>query len=104
VVPGQSAIASIAAVTPNLARMLHLSLEKGVVISHRMWQTEFGGDAGVGGKQLRINGSDTRVSGVAPTSLEGLYRDHAIDVWVPLQPKRCALLIAILETFGSSGA
>jgi len=86
-VPGQSAIASVAAVTPNLAGMLHLSIEKGVVISHRMWQSEFGGDADVGGEGIRINGIDTHVSGVAPKWLEGLYRDHAIDVWVRLQPE-----------------
>jgi ABC-type antimicrobial peptide transport system permease subunit len=87
VVPGQSAIASVAALTPNLAGMLHLSLEKGVIISHRMWQTEFGGEADVGGKEIRMDGVDTPVSGVAPTWLEGLYRDHAIDVWARLQPK-----------------
>jgi ABC-type antimicrobial peptide transport system permease subunit len=81
---GQSAIGSVAAVTSNLAGVLSLSLENGVVISHRMWQSEFGAKANVRGEQIRINGVNARVSGVAPDWLEGLYRDRAVDLWMPL--------------------
>jgi hypothetical protein len=42
---GQSAIVSIAAVTPDLTGLLKLPLDKGVVISRRMWQSEFGANA-----------------------------------------------------------
>jgi hypothetical protein len=63
---GQSAIGSVAAVTSNLAGVLNLSLENGVVISHRMWQSEFGAKTEVRGEQIRINGVKARVSGVAP--------------------------------------
>ena len=37
VVDGQSEIATVAAVTPNLARALAIPVDKGVVISHRIW-------------------------------------------------------------------
>jgi MacB-like periplasmic core domain len=81
----QAAIVSVAAVTSNLTRVLNLSLEKGVVISHRMWQSEFGGKADVRGERIHMNGVNVRVSGVAPDWLEGLYRDRAVDLWMPLQ-------------------
>jgi ABC-type antimicrobial peptide transport system permease subunit len=81
---GQSAIGSVAAVTSHLAGVLNLSLENGVVISHRMWQSEFGAKTDVRGEQIRFNGVKARVSGVAPDWLEGLYRDRAVDLWMPL--------------------
>ena len=85
--PGQSAIVSVAAVTSNLAGVLNLSLGKGVVISHRMWQNEFGAKANVRGDQIRIDGVNARVSGIAPEWLEGLYRDRPVDLWMPLPEK-----------------
>ncbi len=82
---GQSSIASVAALTSNLANSLHLPLEKGVVISHRLWQNEFGSQANVRGEQIRVNGVNLRVTGVAPDWLEGLYGDRAIDLWMRWQ-------------------
>ncbi len=84
-VAGQSAIMPIAAVTSNLSGLLGLSLDEGVIVSHRMWQAEFGAKADVRGDNIRIDGVDARVSGVAPDWLEGVYRDRAVDVWMPLQ-------------------
>ena len=81
----QSAVVSVAAVTSDLAGLLKLSLDKGVVISYRMWQSEFGAKADLSGEQIRIDGVKNRVSGVAPKWLEGLYRDGAVDVWMPFQ-------------------
>ncbi len=82
---GQSSIASVVALTSNLANALHLPLEKGVVMSHRLWQNEFSSQANVRGEQIRVNGVNLRVTGVAPNWLEGLYRDRAIDLWMPWQ-------------------
>lgn len=82
---GQSGIVSVAALTSNLAGLLNLSLDGGVVISHRMWQSEFGAKADVRGDQIRIDGINTRVRGVAPNWLEGVYRDRAVDLWMPLR-------------------
>ncbi len=85
VLDGHSSIMLVAAVTPDLADLLDLSLEKGVVISYRVWQTEFGATADVRGKPIRIDGLETRVAGIAPQWLEGLYFGRAADVWTPLR-------------------
>jgi hypothetical protein len=82
---GQSAILSVAAVTSNLAGQLNLSLDGGVIISHRVWKSEFGAKANVRGDQILIDGVNARVSSVAPNWLEGIYRDRAVDLWMPLQ-------------------
>jgi ABC-type antimicrobial peptide transport system permease subunit len=53
-----------------------------------MWQDEFGAKANVRGEHMRIDGVEARVSGVAPAWLEGLYRDRAVDLWMPLREKK----------------
>ena len=83
----QSAIVSVAAVTPALADALNIHPEEGAVISHRLWQEDFGGKSDIRGNQIRINGTNTHIGGVAPDKLEGLYRDRAIDLWVPFNEK-----------------
>lgn len=83
-IDGQTEFASVAAVTADLAGVFGLPLNKGVVISHRLWQSELGGPADVIGAEIRINGSTTRISGVAPDWLEGIYRDRSVDVWTLL--------------------
>jgi ABC-type lipoprotein release transport system permease subunit len=82
---GRSEIMSVAAVTPSLARYLNLSLNGGLVISHRIWENDFRGKADVRGEPVRVGGVDLRVSGVAPAWLEGVYRDRAVDIWVPFK-------------------
>ncbi len=54
------------------------------VISYRLWQTRFGGDASVVGKRLRILTSYFRVAGVAPREFTGTFSPLRMDVWVPL--------------------
>jgi putative ABC transport system permease protein len=82
---GQTAFVPIAAVTSDLAGIFGLSLDEGVVISHRMWEGQFGATAKVRGEEIRINGVTARISGIAPDWLEGIYRDRPVDVWIPLQ-------------------
>jgi predicted permease len=84
VLSDRSAIMSVAAVTPELADLFNLSLDEGVVISHRAWQLEFGSKAQVSGEPIRIDAVATHVSGVAPEWLEGVYRDRPVDIWMPL--------------------
>jgi len=84
---GQTAVVPVAAVTSNLAGLLGLPLDKGVVISHRIWQVELGARATIRGEEIRIDGVSARVSGVAPDWLEGIYRDRPVEVWIPLQEK-----------------
>jgi len=81
---GQAAILSVAAVTPRLARELNLPLKQGIIISQRMRENELRAKADVRGEQLRSDGIEVQVAGVAPDSLEGLYRDRPVDLWMPL--------------------
>jgi putative ABC transport system permease protein len=81
----RSSVMSVAAVTPELADLLRLSLDEGVVISHHVWQIEFGAEAEVRGEPIRIDGVDTHVADVAPAWLEGLYFGRAVDIWTPLR-------------------
>lgn len=81
----RSAVMTVAAVTPDLAHLLDLSLDTGAVISHRVWQLEFGARADLSDDRIRIEGVDTGIAGVAPEWLEGLYVGRPIDIWIPLQ-------------------
>lgn len=80
-----SAILSVAAITPRLAGILDLSLNEGIFISQRIWESEYHTDADVRGQPIRIDGVDLRIRGVAPDWLEGVYRDRPVDVWMPFQ-------------------
>jgi len=54
-----------------------------VVISHRLWQRSFGGDAGVLGRSVRLFGRHVSIVGVMPKGFD--YPRNA-EVWVPLLP------------------
>jgi putative ABC transport system permease protein len=81
---GRSSVMSVAAVTPDLAELLQLSLDDGIVVSHRVWQSEFAATSDVGAEPIRVDGVDTRVAGVAPDWLEGLYFGRTVDIWLPV--------------------
>jgi len=85
---GQTAFVSVAAVSPNLARVFGLPLDEGVVISHRMWQRELGASVDVLGEEIRVNSITAHISGIAPDWLEGIYRDRPVDVWMPLPEEK----------------
>ena len=79
-----TAVMSVAAVTSDLADLLDLLQDEGVVISHRVWLSEFGAKADVRGEAIRIDGVATRVASVAPEWLDGLYLGRLVDIWMPL--------------------
>jgi predicted permease len=54
------------------------------VISHRLWQREFGGDRGVLGTTVRVNSQPVTVVGVAPAGFHGTERGLAPDLWLPI--------------------
>jgi putative ABC transport system permease protein len=81
---GRSAVMAVAEVTPEVAELFDLPPGEGIVLSHRVWQTEFGARAGVRGERIGVNGVETPVAGIAPDWLEGLYLGRAVDIWVPL--------------------
>ena len=64
-----------------------------VIISHRLWQKEFGSDRGVVGKTLTLNGRTMTIVGVMPRDVEfpgganmipGLQFATKNDIWMPL--------------------
>ncbi len=51
------------------------------VISYRLWQSHFGGDAGVIGKTVLIDRKPWRICAVMPSSF--LFPDSGVDIWLP---------------------
>ena len=57
---------------------------RGVVLSHRLWQTRLGGDVSIVGQSLQINAQTVTVLGVAaPGFLGASPTTAAADVWIP---------------------
>ncbi len=66
-----------------------------VVLSYAYWQRQFGGDRGVIGASLNINGNPFTVIGVAPADFHYLGEPVAgtpgkIDIWLPLATNQIA--------------
>jgi putative ABC transport system permease protein len=58
------------------------------VLSHRLWQTRFGGDRRIVGRSIQLNDTPTQVVGVMPPGFRFVYYD--IDIWAPLRLDRNA--------------
>ena len=56
-----------------------------VVISHRMWQREFGSDPSIVGKDLTLRGLPYAIAGVAPASFTGVVPLLTPELWLPIQ-------------------
>src|SRR5262245_15664426 len=65
-VDGRSSVMSVAAITPELASLLQLSPGGGIVVSHRIWQSEFGGKASLRDQSIAVDDVKVHVAGVAP--------------------------------------
>ena len=52
---------------------------RAAVLSHRLWQSRFGGDTAIVGRAIRVNGVPTTVVGVMPATLLVL----GADLWIP---------------------
>ena len=60
------------------------SAERLFVLSHRAWQERFGGDRGVLGTTLQLDGRPFTIIGVAPEGLMGRFIQMDVDGWLPL--------------------
>jgi predicted permease len=54
------------------------------VISFGCWQRRFGGDAGIVGRSVRINGHTFTVVGITPPGFVGTEVFFASEIWVPM--------------------
>ncbi len=54
-----------------------------VVISYDYWQTRFGGASSVVGQNVRVNGRDLIVIGVAPRQFQGTNVPLKFELWAP---------------------
>jgi predicted permease len=59
--------------------------EPGVVISHALWEREFGRDPDVVGEPIHLTGRSYTILGVAPVGYSGLRRMAQADVWFPVE-------------------
>src|SRR5260370_24590594 len=77
-------------VRPVLGRVFDQEEEKPgqqltVLISYRFWQSVLGGDPGIVGQTLRINGQPTTIIGVGPKDFLGASPALFVaDLWMPL--------------------
>jgi predicted permease len=57
-----------------------------IVLSHRVWQTTYGGDTSIVGSTLIVEGHPFTVIGIAPPGFFGeTLESDPPDIWVPLQ-------------------
>lgn len=57
-----------------------------VVVSERYWRSRFGGDPGMVGRELRLNGRPYTVVGVAPAAFKGRVAPGVgTDLWAPVR-------------------
>jgi len=74
-------------VSPLLGRVFHPSSHgeedlHTVVLSHGLWQAQFGGDAGVLGRSVNLHGTPHEVIGVMPPEFNFPRRE--VQAWLPL--------------------
>ena len=80
---------SVLGVKPALGRLILGSEENQpseqpvVVLGYSYWQKRFGGDAGVIGKRVRVNGSQATIIGVVPKQFLGAISVVEMDMYMP---------------------
>lgn len=80
-IDGRKETVTVASSTPDVVGLLALRLDKGTVMSRRLFESEFGSAANALGSQVVIEGVASTVSGIAPGQLVGLYSDQSVDLW-----------------------
>ena len=99
--PERAEIVNVVRVTPNFFDVMGLGPLIGraigpddgrpdappvAVLRHRAWVSHFGGDSGVLGRTIRLNGEPRTIVGVMPPR----FTWHAADVWIPAPLNRSA--------------
>ncbi len=83
-------------VTPDYFSVLGVPVQFGpgttAVISHRLWQSRFGGDPQLFGRTVRINGRPVTIAGAAPQGFLGASPMLSVaDVWMPVTVEPAAV-------------
>jgi predicted permease len=55
-----------------------------VILGYSFWQKRFGGEPGVIGKQVRVDGKSATIVGVAPKEFRGQFAGIELDAYLPL--------------------
>src|SRR5262245_44125224 len=76
-------------IQPALGRLLVASDDdrgaaKVIVLSHRMWQREFGGDTGIVGRNITLRGLQYTIVGVTPESFTGVVPLLTPELFMPI--------------------
>jgi predicted permease len=76
-------------VRPHLGRLLQPADDLPgappvVVISHRLWRSDFGADPAVVGRSLQLRGSPYTIVGVAPPTFTGVIPLFRPELWLPV--------------------
>jgi predicted permease len=72
-----------------------------VLLGHRFWQQKLGGDPGILGKTLKLNGQLLTVVGVAPEVFKGSFPGVSSDFWVPIHVGEAMASVSDIEERGS---
>ena len=80
---------SMLGIQPLLGRLLVPSDDEPgaarvVVLSHRMWQREFGSDPAIVGKSITLRGQQYSIAGVAPQAFTGVVALLTPELWLPI--------------------
>ena len=69
-------------IRPLLGRIIDRAEEGTVVISYRLWQSQFGGDPDIVGKPVRLDDVSRTIIGVMPRGF--YFPDRNAQLWIPL--------------------
>ena len=64
------------------------------VLGHSFWQERFGGDDGVLGQEVNLNGRPYTIVGVAPKQFHGTYAGLSAELWIPIT------MVSAIDTVG----
>ncbi len=64
--------------------------ERLAILSDALWQRRFGGDPGIAGRVIELDGEPYQVAGVLPAGFRSPIEASPVQLWVPLTPKPAA--------------
>jgi predicted permease len=88
VVSATRSLFAVLRVAPALGRSFNAEEDKpggphAVILSHALWRQRFGGDPGVLGRTIQIDGFAHEIVGVMPAGFA--FPAPAVDVWIPMR-------------------